>query len=113
MEDDENLGGGTGGDAGSDGKGHRVVSADGTYEVRGNQIALVSWKNLPPAMDNESRVMLLAMGGLDGLFADSGTVDVRGCKGVRITSEPLIPVLNPIMPLQSTSAIESNVAETQ
>jgi len=77
MADDENLGGGSGGDAATDGKGHQVISADGTYEVRGNQIALVSWKNLPPATDADSRIMLLAMGGLTGAFMDDGTVDVR------------------------------------
>jgi hypothetical protein len=112
MEDDENPGGGSGGD-GSEERGHRVISADGTYEVRANQVSLVSWKNLPPATDNESRIKLLAMGGLDGLFMDDGTVDVRGCKGVRITSGPLIPVLNPVMSAGSTDGIEIEAGETQ
>jgi hypothetical protein len=113
MVDDENLGGGSGGDDSSDGKGHRVISADGTYEVRGNQIALVSWKNLPPATDQKSRIMLLAMGGLTGAFMDDGTVDVRGCKGVRITSGPLIPVVNPVMSAESTDGVEIEAGETQ
>jgi hypothetical protein len=112
MADDENPGGGSGGDS-PEGKGHRVISADGTYEVRGNQIALVSWKNLPPATDQGSRIMLLAMGGLTGAFMDDGTVDVRGCKGVRITSGPLIPVVNPVMSAESTDGVEIEAGETQ
>jgi hypothetical protein len=115
MENDENLGGGSGGVGvgGSDDPGHRVISADGTYEIRANQLALVSWKNIPPSTDNESRIMLLAMGGLSGAFMDDGTVDVRGCKGVRITSGPLIPVVNPVMSADSTAGVEIEAGETQ
>jgi len=113
MEDDETLGGGSGGDDASDDRGHRVISADGTYAIRANQVSLVSWKNIPPSTDNESRVMLLAMGGLTGEFMDDGTVDVRGCKGVRITSGPMIPVLNPVMSADSTDGIEIEAGETQ
>ncbi len=115
MGEDENRGGGggSGGDDGGDNSGHRVTSADGTYEIRANQVSLVSWKNLPPATDHESRIGLLAMGGLDGAFIDDGTVDVRGCKGVRITSGPLLPVLNPVMSADSTDGIEIEAGETQ
>jgi hypothetical protein len=113
MEDKENPGGGSGGDADGTDRGHRMVSADGTYEVRANQVSLVSWKNIPPSTDNESRIKILAMGGLEGLFIDDGTVDVRGCKGVRITSGPLLPVLNPIMSADSTDGIEIEAGETQ
>jgi hypothetical protein len=113
MRDDEKLGGGSGGDDGSEGRGHQTTSADGTYEIRANQVALVSWKNLPPATDNESRIMLLAVGGLDGAFMDDGTVDIRGCKGVRITSGSLIPVVNPPMSVASTAGVEIEVGEQQ
>jgi len=113
MGDDQKLGGGSGGDDGSDQRGHRTTSADGTYEIRANQVMLCSWKNLPPATDNESRIMLLAVGGLDGAFMDDGTVDIRGCKGVRITSGPLIPVVNPPMSAASTNGVEIEAGEQQ
>jgi hypothetical protein len=107
MEEDENLGGGSGGaDCAEENKGDQAISVDGTYSIRANQVALTSWKNLPPSADNASRIMLLAMGGLAGLFEDDGTVDVRGCKGVRITSGSLIPILNPIMSAKTTDGIE-------
>jgi hypothetical protein len=114
MEENSiNPGGGSGGgeDAGS--RGHRMVTSDGTHETRANQISLVSWKNIPPATDNESRIGLLAMGGLEGGFIDDGTVDIRGCKGVRITSGPLIPVINPMMSSASTDGIEIETGESQ
>ena len=94
-------------------KGHQTISADGTYSIRANQVALTSWKNIPPSADNESRIMLLAMGGLGGLFSDDGTVDIRGCKGVRITSGSVFPILNPITSAKSTDGIEIEAGETQ
>ena len=113
MEEDENPGGGSGGDDDSTNRGHRVISADGTHETRANQVSLVSWKNIPPSTDNESRISLLAMGGLTGEFIDDGTVDVRGCKGVRITAGPLIPVVNPPMSADSTNGVEIEAGEEQ
>lgn len=114
MEDGENLGGGSGGaDCAEENKGDQAISVDGTYSIRANQVALTSWKNIPPSADNESRIMLLAMGGLEGLFADSGTVDVRGCKGVRITSGSLIPIVDPPMSADSTDGIEIETGELQ
>jgi hypothetical protein len=114
MEENSiNPGGGSGGADASGNKGHRMVSSEGTHETRANQISLVSWKNLLPTDDNESRIGLLAMGGLDGAFIDDGTVDIRGCKGVRITSGPLIPVINPIMSSASTDGIEIETGESQ
>ena len=111
-ENGENLGGGSGGDDDTD-RGHRVVSADGTYEIRANQVALHSWKNLPPSTDNESRITLLAAGGLTGEFIDDGTVDIRGCKGVRVTAGSLIPGLNPVMSAASTNGIEIETGQAQ
>jgi hypothetical protein len=112
-ENDINPGGGSGGGEDSGTRGHRMVTSDGTHETRANQISLVSWKNIPPTTDNESRIGLLAMGGLTGEFIDDGTVDIRGCKGVRITSGPMIPVLNPIMSSASTDGIEIETGESQ
>jgi hypothetical protein len=114
MEENENLGGGSGGaDCSEESKGDQAISADGTYSIRANQVALTSWKNIPPSADNDSRIMLLAMGGLDGLFMDDGNVDVRGCKGVRITSGPLTPLLNPPMSATSTDGVEIEAGEAQ
>ena len=116
MEDDQKLGGGSGGTgpAGPSGEsGHRVISADGTYAIRANQVLLHSWKNLPPSTDNESRITLLAAGGIEGEFMDSGNVDIRGCKGVRITSGPLIPILNPETAVESTNGVEIVTGEDQ
>jgi len=121
MEDDENLGGGSGGAAmpsvvagcEEEDQGHQTISVDGTYSIRANQVALTSWKNIPPSADNESRIMLLAMGGLTGEFIDDGTVDIRGCKGVRITSGPLLPVVNPITSADSTAGVEIETGESQ
>lgn len=112
-ENDINPGGGSGGGDDPGTKGHRMVTSEGTHETRANQISLVSWKNIPPGPDNQSRIGLLAMGGLEGAFIDDGTVDIRGCKGVRITSGPLIPVINPEMSVASTDGIEIETGESQ
>lgn len=108
-----NPGGGSGGGAETGKNGHRMITSEGTHETRANQISLVSWKNIPPSTDNESKIGLLAMGGLDGAFIDDGSVDIRGCKGVRITSGPLIPVINPMMSSASTDGIEIETGESQ
>jgi len=117
MEENlENLGGGSGGDDDdSDDRGHQVISADGTYEIRANQLSLFTWKNVPPSSDKESRITLAAIGGVAGGFMDDGRVDIRGCKGVRITSGPfmLIPILNPAMSVASTDGIEIEAGESQ
>jgi hypothetical protein len=117
MEENlKNLGGGSGGDDDdSDDRGHQVIQADGTYEVRANQLSLFSWKNIPPSSDNESRITLAAIGGLAGEFNDDGTIDIRGCKGVRITSGPftMTPLMNPLMSTSSTDGIEIEAGESQ
>jgi hypothetical protein len=116
MEENfEYPGGGSGGDDDDDDRGHQVISADGTYEIRANQLSLFTWKNVPPSSDNESRITLAAIGGVAGEFMDDGTVDIRGCKGVRITSGPfmMIPILNPEMSTTSTDGIELEVGESQ
>lgn len=115
MEDHENPGGGSGGQGDdSTTRGHRVISADGTYAIRANQVSLLSWKNIPPSTDNESRIMILACGGLDTGYMGDGTVDIRGAKGVRITSgPPAIPLLSPEMSVESTDGVEIVASETQ
>jgi hypothetical protein len=111
AEDDENLGGGSGG---ADDPGHRVISADGTYSIRANQVSLLSWKNIPPSTDNESRILIAAVGGLDTGYMGDGFVDIRGVKGVRITSgPPAIPMLSPPMSVESTDGVEIEASETQ
>jgi hypothetical protein len=113
-ENGKNPGGGSGGADDSTVRGHRVISADGTYSIRANQVSLLSQKNIPPSTDNESRVMLLAVGGLDSEFMGDGFVDIRGVKGVRITAgPPAIPLFSPAMCVESTNGVEIEVCETQ
>lgn len=116
MEEyDENLGAGSGGgDCSEETKGDQTKKADGTYSITANQVMLHSWKNIPPSADNDSRIMLLAQGGLTGGFIDDGTVDIRGCKGVRITAGPVaLPLVAPIMSAASTNGVEIEVSELQ
>lgn len=116
MEEDvENLGGGSGGaDCSEETKGDQTKKADGTYSITANQVALTSWKTIPPNADNSSRIMLLAHGGLSSGFIDDGTVDIRGCKGVRITAGRLaLPLVAPIMSAASTNGVEIEVEVAQ
>jgi len=49
-----------------------------------------------------------------GAFIDDGTVDIRGCKGVRITAGPLtIPVVSPATAQESTDGVDILVSEKQ
>jgi hypothetical protein len=113
--DEQKLGGGSGGDTGMSDKGHQVKSARGTYQIGGNQVVLVSRKNIPPAPDGPSRIVLLAAGGLPGAFIDDGTVDVRGCKGVRITAGPVsLPMASPETSSADTlNGVDIGVSELQ
>lgn len=113
--DEQKLGGGSGGDTGMSDKGHQVKSARGTYQIGGNQVVLVSRKNIPPAPDGPSRIVLLAAGGLPGAFIDDGTVDVRGCIGVRITAGPVaIPMASPdTSSADSLNGVDIGVSELQ
>ncbi len=120
MKLDNNIvSGGSGGDTGMTDKGNQVKSAKHTYQIGGNQVVLVSRKPTPvPGQDetppDPSRVILLAGGSAEGGFIDDGNVDVRGCKGVRITSGPLaIPMVSPETSSSSTDGIEIMTAATQ
>src|ERR1051326_4890316 len=97
-EEDTALGGGSGGATGMTDTGDQLQSAQHTYQIGGNQVVLVSRKPLPgPGVEpGPSRIVLLAGGSVQGGFIDEGTVDIRGCKGVRVTAGPLaLPMLSP------------------
>jgi hypothetical protein len=122
MDEENILGGGAGGDTGmtsDDGnKGHQVKSAKHTYQIGGNQVVLVSRIPTPKPDDEDtpdpSMITLLAGGSLKGNFVDDGLVNIRGCKGVRITSGPLaIPVISPSTKGASTDGVEVVVSEQQ
>ncbi len=113
--DEKELGGGSGGDTGMSDKGHQVKSARGTYQIGGNQVVLVSRQNIPPAPAGPSRIVLLAAGGLPGAFIDDGTVDIRGCIGVRITAGPVsLPMASPETSSADTlNGVDIGVSEPQ
>jgi hypothetical protein len=112
--DSMNPGGGSGGDAEMDDNGNQVHSAQGTYQVGGNQVVLVARKNIPPAPDGPSRIVLLASGGVPGAFMDDGLVAIRGTKGVRITTgPPAMPMLTPDTSVDDTNGVDVLVPETQ
>lgn len=96
MADDVlKSGGGSGG--GDDGN-NTIQSADGTFEIAANQLFLVTKDpDNPPAGDHV--ITILASGTDQSAFSD-GKVDVRGSKGVRITSGPAI---GPPLPTTSDS----------
>jgi hypothetical protein len=119
MDLENNIkGGGSGGDTGMTDKGNQVKSAKHTYQIGGNQVVLVSRKPLPePGEDSApdpSRIVLLAGGSLTGGFIDEGTVDIRGCKAVRVTSGPLaIPMMSPQTSSDTTDGVDIVVSGTQ
>ena len=111
------TGGGSGGDTGMTDKGNQVKSAKHTYQIGGNQVVLVSRKPLPEpggSPPDPSRIILLAGGSVAGGFIDEGTVDIRGCKGVRVTSGPVaIPMISPETSSESTDGVDIIVSGTQ
>lgn len=114
MQEESNFGGGSGGGTGMTDEGNQFKSASGTYHIGGNQVVLLSRKNLPPAPDGPSRIVLLAAGGLPGAFSDDGTVDVRGCKGVRVTAGPVaLPMVSPKTSSADTNGVDIEVSEMQ
>jgi hypothetical protein len=114
FSDEQNLGGGSGGDTGMESSGNQLKSASGTYQIGGNQVVLIARESLPPAQAGPSRIILLAAGGVPGAFIDDGMVDIRGCKGVRVTTGPgAIPMLSPTTSSEATNGVEILVSETQ
>jgi hypothetical protein len=114
--DEQNLGGGAGGGTGMDDHGNNLQSAGSTYQIAGNQVVLLSRKPVPlspKVKPGPSRIVLLAAGGLP-TYADDGNVDIRGAKGVRITSgPPAIPMMSPDTASEATNGVEIIVGETQ
>jgi hypothetical protein len=111
-----NLGGGAGGGSGMDDHGNNSQSASSTYQIAGNQVVLLSRKPVPispKVPPGPSRIVLLAAGGLP-TFADDGDVDIRGVKGVRITSGPAaLPMMSPSTASEATNGVEIIVGEAQ
>jgi hypothetical protein len=108
----ENLGGGSGGATGMDDDGNNLQSASATYQIAGNQVVLLSRKAMPPAKPGPSVITILAAGSMP-LFADDGNVDVRGAKGVRITTGGPFPPLGPPISSETTNGIEAIAGESQ
>jgi hypothetical protein len=108
-------GGGTGGGTGMDDDGNNLQSAGATYQIAGNQVVLLSRKAMPPGKPGPSVITILAAG-LAPTFADDGYVDVRGTKGVRVTtgSPLMIPLgASPAVADPSTNGVEIIVAQNQ
>ena len=82
MQDGQNkLGGGSGG--GTSPTSPHTNPVEGTHTVEANQIQLMSRPEMPPGIPSDGRVTIMA----SGMMLD-GKVDVRGSKGVRITTGP-------------------------
>jgi hypothetical protein len=108
MSVDENiLGGGSGG--GDDDDTHK--SALGSYEISANRVVLVTKIPLDPMATLDPNGITILAGG--NTFID-GKVDIRGSKGVRITSgPPAIPMLSPETTSDSTDGVEIIASEAQ
>ncbi len=116
MNRDRFSGGGSGGGTGMDDDGNNLQSCNSTYQIAGNQVALLSRKMPPlnPAKPaGPSCITLLATGGLPTL-EDDGKIDIRGAKGVRITAGGVpIPMVSPPVSDSTTDGVEIMVSETQ
>jgi hypothetical protein len=109
------CGGGSGG-GGDDGP-NVVKSVDGAWEIAANPVVLLS---RPPAPDptnpaptpRPNLITILATGSLPTM--NDGRVDVRGGKGVRITSGgPAMPLFNPPVTSDKTDGVEIVVGAQQ
>jgi hypothetical protein len=78
---------------------------DGVYALGANRIEVMARSPLPPVPPKPCNITLVATG-----LAMDGTVDVRGSKGVRITSGP--PMLPPTAS-ESTNGVEIIASEAQ
>jgi hypothetical protein len=115
LSDFEIRGGGSGG-GGDDGP-NVVKSVDGAWEIAANQVVLLS---RPPAPDPTSPaatpqpnlITILATGSLPTM--NDGRVDIRGGKGVRITTGgPALPLFNPPVTSDKTDGVEIVVGAQQ
>jgi hypothetical protein len=118
MTEDELKRGGGGSGGGDDGD-NTVQQADGVYEITANQILMITQDpdKDSPYLDpetphaNDHVITILAAGKLPA-FAD-GKVDIRGSKGVRITTGPAITVPPVPATSDSTDGVEIVASETQ
>ncbi len=132
-DDEYTVGGGSGGDADMTDKGHVTKSATGMYQIGGNQVLLISRARenpdptpyMPPVSpvkdpdppdpkSQPSRIILVAGGTIKSGFMDDGRVDIRGCKGVRVTTGPAVaPDVSPPVSSDSTDGVEVVASELQ
>jgi hypothetical protein len=100
---------GAGSGGGDDGN-NTLQTADGVYEIAANEVTLLT-TGPDHGPEGPHIITLLASGKKEGGFSD-GRVDVRGSKGVRITSGPAIP---PDVPTtsESTNGVEIITSGTQ
>jgi len=101
AEEEKQNGGGSGG--GPDLDHHQEFM--GTFGVAANQVSLVSRPPFPPAPAAPYVIKIFSPGA-----GEDGFVDVRGSKGVRITTGP--PPIPP-MHSDSTNGMEVEVSEAQ
>lgn len=117
SNEDKRIGGGSGGDSGMDDDGNKLQYCKSTYQITGNQVALVSRK-FPPLNPEKkpgpSCITLLATGGLPTM-QDDGRVDIRGAKGVRVTAggSPDLDPTSPPVASKSTNGVEIVVGQSQ
>jgi|SRR5579871_3744850 len=115
LSDYEIRGGGSGG-GGDDGP-NILKSVDGAWEVAANQVVLLSRPPAPDPTDPTAKtqpnlITILATGSLPTM--NDGRVDVRGGKGVRITTGgPAMPLFNPPVTSEDTNGVEIVVGAQQ
>ncbi len=111
--EEDGVGGGAGGATGMD-DGNNLQSANGTYQVAGNRVVLLARPDPAAAEPAPSNITLLSAGSIP-TFANDGKVDIRGAKGVRITSGPpgvLLPGSPPVTS-SDTDGIEVLASQSQ
>lgn len=99
------LGGGSGG--GDDDGPNIIKTADRAYQIAANQVVLLTRPPTDPDVKPVPNVITILAA---GNTATDGNVDVRGSKGVRITTGP--PLLLPTKS-DSTDGVEIIVSEDQ
>jgi hypothetical protein len=105
-EDQNELGAGSGGGDVKD----IPQYSDGLVSTVAGQLEFVAHPPLPPQEQKPPIISMLAA----DLTGMQGKVDVRGAKGVRLTSGPLaIPMLSPPTTSDSTDGIELVASEAQ
>ncbi len=99
------MGGGSGG--GDDDGPNIIKTADRAYQIAANQVVLLTRPPTDPDVKPVANVITILAA---GNTATDGNVDVRGSKGVRITTGP--PLLPPTKS-DSTNGVEIIVSESQ